>query len=231
MQETLRKHTPIPNLTRICTEPFTLEGTNLKLQKGDMVIIPTMGFHHDPKYFPNPDHFDPERFSEENKKLIPSYAYLPFGEGPRMCIGMRFGLVQAKVGLVGLLSRYKFSVCEKTDIPLVYDPVSLILTAKNGFHLTIIHGVRCSSRGMGRNTEHEPFHDGHLAKSVTTEQLTAHHGHKTPFTFPLTPPSFKACVSTPYFVIGLPGVATQRQFGESTRQVETRIDCDLETVS
>nr|CAD7394922.1 unnamed protein product [Timema cristinae] len=137
VNETMRKHPPAPNLTRICTEPFTLQGTNLKLQKGDMVIIPSMGFHHDPKYFPNPDQFDPERFSEENKKMRPSYTYLPFGEGPRMCIGMRFGLMQAKVGLVGLLSRYKFSVCEKTAIPMVYDPVSMLLTAKNGVHLTI----------------------------------------------------------------------------------------------
>nr|CAD7420122.1 unnamed protein product [Timema poppensis] len=100
-------------------------------------MIPSVGLHHDPKYFPNPDKFDPERFSEENKNLRPKYAYLPFGEGPRICIGMRFGLMQAKVGLVGLLSRYKFSVCEKTAIPIVYDPVALFMSAKNGVHLTI----------------------------------------------------------------------------------------------
>nr|CAD7434716.1 unnamed protein product [Timema monikensis] len=137
VNETLRIHPPSPNLTRTCTDSYNVPGTKYTIQKGDVIIIPSVGLHHDPKYFPNPDKFDPERFSEENKNLRPKYAYLPFGEGPRICIGMRFGLMQAKVGLVGLLSRYKFSVCEKTTIPMVYDPVALFMTAKNGVHLTI----------------------------------------------------------------------------------------------
>nr|CAD7581153.1 unnamed protein product [Timema californicum] len=135
--KTLRKHPPTTNLFRICTKAYTVPGHNLEIKKGEMVIIPTIGLQHDPKYFPNPDQFDPERFSEENKKLRPSYTYLPFGEGPRFCIGMRFALMQTKVGLVGLLSRYKFSVCEKTAIPMVYSPVGLTLCAKKGIHLTI----------------------------------------------------------------------------------------------
>lgn len=46
-----------------------------------------MGLHHDPEYYPNPEKFDPERFSEENKSKRPAYTYLPFGDGPRICIG------------------------------------------------------------------------------------------------------------------------------------------------
>ena len=51
------------------------------------ILVPILGLHHDPKYFPDPERFDPERFSEEEKKERPHFCYLPFGEGPRMCIG------------------------------------------------------------------------------------------------------------------------------------------------
>lgn len=51
------------------------------------VILPVYGLHHDPKHFPNPEKFDPERFSEDNKNNIHKGAYLPFGNGPRACPG------------------------------------------------------------------------------------------------------------------------------------------------
>ena len=50
-------------------------------------MIPTYAFHHDPEFFPDPEKFDPERFSEENKHKINPLAYMPFGAGPRNCIG------------------------------------------------------------------------------------------------------------------------------------------------
>jgi cytochrome P450 family 6 len=51
------------------------------------VLLPILALHHDPKYYPDPERFDPERFSEEGKKTRPQFSYLPFGEGPRICIG------------------------------------------------------------------------------------------------------------------------------------------------
>lgn len=50
-------------------------------------MISNLGLHHDQDYYPNPDVFDPERFSTENKQTRPSGTYLPFGDGPRNCIG------------------------------------------------------------------------------------------------------------------------------------------------
>ncbi|GBP09515.1 Cytochrome P450 9e2 [Eumeta japonica] len=59
----------------------------LALEKGTSVIIPVQALQRDPKYFPNPEKFDPDRFSAENKAKLPSCVYLPFGDGPRNCIG------------------------------------------------------------------------------------------------------------------------------------------------
>lgn len=85
--ETLRKYPAAAFLGRKCTKDYKVEGTEVALEKGCKVFIPVMGLHHDPEYFPEPDRFDPERFSEEHKRTIKQFTYLPFGEGPRNCIG------------------------------------------------------------------------------------------------------------------------------------------------
>lgn len=57
-------------------------------------MIPLFGLHYDPEYFPNPEKFDPERFADEDNESSSSFVYLPFGKGPRNCIGkaeMQFG--------------------------------------------------------------------------------------------------------------------------------------------
>ena len=59
----------------------------LLVEKGKIVDIPIYSFHHDEEYFPNPEEFQPERFLPENKQNIKPGTYLPFGVGPRMCIG------------------------------------------------------------------------------------------------------------------------------------------------
>lgn len=56
-------------------------------------MVPSIGFHYDPNYFPNPDKFDPERFSDENKSSIVPGTYLPFGNGPRNCIGNKYNFI------------------------------------------------------------------------------------------------------------------------------------------
>jgi cytochrome P450 family 6 len=89
--ETLRKYPVVTFLDRMCSSDYTLPSASgngtVILPKGTGVYIPILALHHDPQYFPDPDKFDPERFTEENKQNRPNYTYLPFGEGPRMCIG------------------------------------------------------------------------------------------------------------------------------------------------
>ncbi|KAL3280179.1 hypothetical protein HHI36_017679 [Cryptolaemus montrouzieri] len=135
LSETLRKYPPLSSLYRSCTKDYQIPGTDIVLRKGMRVMIPTYGIHHDPEYYPDPDKFDPERFSDENREKIPDFAYLPFGIGPRICIGMRFGILQTKVGLITLLSNYQFSVSGKTTVPLKFDPESLTISTKGDLWL------------------------------------------------------------------------------------------------
>ncbi|XP_071643649.1 probable cytochrome P450 6a14 isoform X1 [Temnothorax longispinosus] len=121
VNETLRKYPPIPVLNRTCTEEIDLPTMNVRLPKGTLITIPVLGLHRDPSIYPDPDKFDPERFNANVVAERLPYAYLPFGEGPRNCIGARFGYVQTKVGLVCLLSKYKFKLHSRTSVPPIFD--------------------------------------------------------------------------------------------------------------
>jgi len=89
--ETLRKYPILPFLDRVSCSDYELPAPNgngnIKLPVGTGIFIPVLALHHDPTYFPKPEKFDPDRFTEENKHSRPKYTYIPFGEGPRICIG------------------------------------------------------------------------------------------------------------------------------------------------
>lgn len=87
ISETLRKYPVITILRRQSLKEYTFTDLNLTIPKGQRILIPSYAVQRDPKNYPDPDTFDPERFSEENiKQRHPSH-YLPFGDGPRNCIG------------------------------------------------------------------------------------------------------------------------------------------------
>ncbi|XP_069702399.1 probable cytochrome P450 6a14 [Periplaneta americana] len=138
VNETLRKYPPVHELIRECTKTTNISGTNAVMKKGMQALISIMGLHHDPKYYPDPEMFDPERFSEEEKSKRPHFSYLPFGEGPRICIDMRFGLMQTKIGLISLLSKYEVHPSQKTPIPLVFDSKAFFLAPEGGMWLKIV---------------------------------------------------------------------------------------------
>lgn len=76
----------LPSLVRICNENYQLDEHTI-IDKNTRVIIPVKGLHYDPLYYENPFEFDPEHFSKEAKAKRHHFTYLPFGEGPRICIG------------------------------------------------------------------------------------------------------------------------------------------------
>lgn len=85
--ETLRMHSILEPLQRNIRVDYKIPGMNVVIEKGRTVVISPMGIHYDEKYYPNPKKFDPERFSSENSRDRHPCAFLPFGAGPRNCIG------------------------------------------------------------------------------------------------------------------------------------------------
>ncbi|PSN38735.1 Cytochrome P450 6j1 [Blattella germanica] len=132
--ETLRKYPVVPFLDRVASKDYQLasnDGTeSLILKAGTAVYVPVLAIHNDPEYYPDPEIFDPERFTEENKSQRPSYTYLPFGEGPRTCIGARFGLLKVKIGLIYILSNYEVKPCSRTPTSLIFDPKPFLLATE-----------------------------------------------------------------------------------------------------
>ncbi len=96
-----------------------------------IVNINVQYIHHNPEYYPNPEKWDPERFMPENRdKLIP-YTYMPFGIGPRNCVGMRFALMEAKTAMVHMISKFKFVRSQNTQIPLKFNKLKFLISVDN----------------------------------------------------------------------------------------------------
>ncbi|XP_013196242.2 cytochrome P450 6B5 [Amyelois transitella] len=122
--ESLRMWPPIGVLNRQCVADTVLPVGNIKIDKDTKVYAAVYELHHDPKYYPNPEVFDPERFSSTSAQ--DSNVYMPFGKGNRLCVGMRFARLQVKTGLIHFLRN--FTVKTKIDgdrIRFKKDPVQV----------------------------------------------------------------------------------------------------------
>ncbi|KAG5280170.1 hypothetical protein AALO_G00085750 [Alosa alosa] len=117
--ECLRVWAPAPRLERMCKQTVVINGVTIP--KGTLVAVPVSLLHYDPELWTSPEAFNPERFSKENKESIDPYAYLPFGIGPRNCIGMRFALMSMKLIIVQLLQNFSLETCKETVIPMELD--------------------------------------------------------------------------------------------------------------
>ncbi|XP_034544191.1 cytochrome P450 3A27-like isoform X2 [Notolabrus celidotus] len=124
VNECLRLYPPAARLERVAKETVIVNG--ITIPKDMLVMVPIYALHQDPELWPEPEEFRPDRFSKENKRNIKPYSYLPFGAGPRNCIGTRFALLMIKLALVEVLQKYSFSVCDETEIPLKMDPEGLL---------------------------------------------------------------------------------------------------------
>lgn len=114
VNETIRKWPPAPAIERKCVKDFSFsnQGKTVIIEKGMNIMIPIFAFHRDDKYFQCPEKFDPDR--DETK----SEAFMPFGIGPRTCIGSRFAQMTIKLILFKLVQKFEFHVTKETQIPL-----------------------------------------------------------------------------------------------------------------
>jgi len=136
INETLRYYPPAVGTDRGCTMDYKVPGTNFTLKKGQSILVPIYGIHHDEKYYRNPQKFDPERFSPENKHKIVPYSFLPFGQGPRNCIGMRFALTEVKVAISHLVHNFRLEPSKRTLIPMKFSQTSS-LKPEGGMFLSL----------------------------------------------------------------------------------------------
>ncbi|XP_034652027.1 probable cytochrome P450 6a20 [Drosophila subobscura] len=138
IDETLRKNPVVAHLIRICTQRYEHSNAKYFIEPGTGVVIPTWGIHHDPEFYPEPEKFIPERFDEDQVQQRPPCTFLPFGDGPRNCIGLRFGRMQIVVGLALLIHNFKFEVHPtKTTVPLKFRVDDILLSAEGGVHLNV----------------------------------------------------------------------------------------------
>ncbi|CAD6998586.1 unnamed protein product [Ceratitis capitata] len=142
ISESLRKWPPVLLTDRICSMDYALKDDDGSLiaefKKDDNIFVPIIGIHRDPTYYPNPDKFDPERFSDENKNKIKPMSYLPFGLGPRMCIGNRLALMEVKALIYHLILNFEIHRTEKTCRNLMDSIVGFTLIPKEGFWMKFV---------------------------------------------------------------------------------------------
>ncbi|CAI5465012.1 unnamed protein product [Closterium sp. Yama58-4] len=114
VKETLRIVPPAPNIARQATFDTTLDGR--AIPKGTRFFVDAYSIHHDPKLFAEPDAFKPERFLPGGEALgenRPPCAYIPFGAGPRKCLGYKLAIQQLMIGVVRIYRRFVFRLSEK----------------------------------------------------------------------------------------------------------------------
>ncbi|XP_011496933.1 PREDICTED: cytochrome P450 9e2-like, partial [Ceratosolen solmsi marchali] len=138
LNEILRLYPPAPMIDRVCTKEFVMPPSvkgypEYRVDVGTNIVMPVFGLHHDPKYFPEPDRFIPERFSEENKNKINPHVYMPFGLGPRKCIGNRFALMETKILFVYILRKFIIKFTDKSTYPVIFCKKTFNLSIEGGF--------------------------------------------------------------------------------------------------
>jgi cytochrome P450 len=140
IQEALRLYPPFWMIDRVAVADDRVG--DVAIPRGSMVIVYVYGAHHAPLYWQNPENFDTERFTKANEKLHTPFTYLPFGAGPRGCIGGNYAMLQILMILSVLLRKYDLHLAPGQIIearPMV------ILRPKHGIRMTFTDAITRTS--------------------------------------------------------------------------------------
>jgi cytochrome P450 len=132
IRESMRLYPPAWIVSRIAVDDVTIGGQALR--RGNILLASPYALHRDARFFESPDQFMPERFAPEREKMLPRYAYFPFGVGPRVCIGNGFAMLEARLVLATLASQ-----CDLSLVPgqrVVPEPL-VTLRPKGGMRMRV----------------------------------------------------------------------------------------------
>jgi len=119
INEILRMYSPVPFVERSCNKDIVCEG--IHIPKGTLISVSPYALHYSEEYYTDPYTFNPDRWNAENKAKLDPFAFMPFGAGPRNCVGMRFALEEIKMVLCSLVKDFRFFPVEETPEKLVVE--------------------------------------------------------------------------------------------------------------
>jgi cytochrome P450 len=132
VRESMRLYPPAAGFAREPIEDVRIGGYDVP--RGSLVTVNTYALHRDPRFFDDPERFDPERFAAGWEERIPRYAFLPFGGGPRVCIGNGFAMMETRLILAAVAQRCHLSLEPGQEIT----PVQLVtVRPKNGIRMRV----------------------------------------------------------------------------------------------
>ncbi|XP_054163360.1 cytochrome P450 3A8-like [Oppia nitens] len=120
ISESLRLYPAFIRVEREAKQDYQFTDSDIKLKAGQLIHVSIYGVQHNEEFFPEAEKFIPERFLPENKHKIVPYSYLPFGVGPRNCVGLRLALMEMKVCVANVINQFRLNASKRTDIPPRY---------------------------------------------------------------------------------------------------------------
>ena len=132
IKESMRLYPPAWSVARTVVSEFELRGYRIPV--GANVVMSQWIMHRDPRYFPDLEKFDPDRWLPEKSQKLPRFAYFPFGGGPRQCIGASFAMMESTLLLATIAQRFRFRA--EAGHPVVPVP-SFTLRPKHGIQMTL----------------------------------------------------------------------------------------------
>ena len=140
LSESLRMYPGAYHMERVCTKEYTLPGTDVRLPVGTLVQLSALPLQRDPRWYPAPLRFDPNRFLPEEKEKRHPSTFLAFGSGSRLCLARRFALIEAKVAMVSVLREFQLQPGPNTPPPPlpVYPGSTIVAPDPDYCHLKVV---------------------------------------------------------------------------------------------